>query len=67
MPRMREKLPQRALVKVTNDAPFYVDYLRRELEENYSNAVLTKEGLRIYSSLDLQHSTNRRAGAGGRA
>jgi penicillin-binding protein 1B len=50
---MREKLPQRAMVKVTNDAPFYVDYLRRELEENYSNSVLTKEGLRIYSSLDL--------------
>ena len=51
---LRDKLPQRALVKVTNDAPFYVDYLRRELEENYSNAVLTKEGLRIFSSLDLQ-------------
>jgi penicillin-binding protein 1B len=50
---LREKLPQRALVKVTNDAPFYVDYLRRELEENYSNAELTKEGLRIFSSLDL--------------
>jgi len=49
-----EKLPDRALVKVTNDAPFYVDYLRRELDENYSNAVLTKEGLRIFSSLDLQ-------------
>ena len=49
-----EKLSQRALVKVTNDAPFYVDYLRRELDENYSNAVLTKEGLRIFSSLDLQ-------------
>jgi penicillin-binding protein 1B len=51
---VREKLPERALVKVTNDAPFYVDYLRRELDENYSNAVLTKEGLRIFSSLDLQ-------------
>jgi penicillin-binding protein 1B len=51
---VREKLPDRALVKVTNDAPFYVDYLRRELDENYSNAVLTKEGLRIFSSLDLQ-------------
>jgi penicillin-binding protein 1B len=51
---MREKLPQRALVKVTNDAPFYVDYLRRELDENYSSAVQTKEGLRIFSSLDLQ-------------
>jgi penicillin-binding protein 1B len=51
---LAEKLPQRALVKVTNDAPFYVDYLRRELDENYSNSVLTKEGLRIFSSLDLQ-------------
>ncbi len=51
---LAEKLPQRALVKVTNDAPYYVDYLRRELDENYSNAVLTKDGLRIFSSLDLQ-------------
>jgi penicillin-binding protein 1B len=51
---MHERLPDRPLVKVTNDAPFYVDYLRRELDENYSNAVLTKEGLRIFSSLDLQ-------------
>jgi penicillin-binding protein 1B len=51
---LHEKLPQRALVKVTNEAPFYVDYARRELEENYSTAVLNKEGLRIFSSLDLQ-------------
>jgi penicillin-binding protein 1B len=50
---LRERLPQRSLVKVTNEGPFFVDYLRRELEENYSNAVLTKEGLRIFSSLDL--------------
>ncbi len=51
---LQEKLPQRPLVKVTNDAPFYVDYVRRELEENYSNAVLTKDGLRIFTGLDLQ-------------
>jgi penicillin-binding protein 1B len=51
---LAEKLSQRALVKVTNDAPFYVDYLRRELDENYSQAILTKEGLRIFSSLDLE-------------
>ena len=51
---LREKLPQRSLVKVTNEGPYFVDYLRRELEENYSNAVLTQEGLRIFSSLDLQ-------------
>jgi membrane peptidoglycan carboxypeptidase len=51
---LKEKLPQRLLVKVTNEGPFYVDYLRRELDENYSTAVLNKEGLRIFSSLDLQ-------------
>ena len=51
---LKEKLPQRAMIKVTNEGPFFVDYLRRELEENYSNAILTKEGLRIFSSLDLQ-------------
>jgi penicillin-binding protein 1B len=51
---LKEKLPQRALVKVTNEGPFFVDYLRRELEENYSTEVLNKEGLRIFSSLDLQ-------------
>jgi penicillin-binding protein 1B len=51
---LREKLPKRALVKVTNDAPFYVDYLRRELNENYSSDVQNKEGMRIFSGLDLQ-------------
>jgi penicillin-binding protein 1B len=51
---LRETLPHRELVKVTNDAPFYVDFLRRELAENYSNDVLTTDGLRIFSSLDLQ-------------
>lgn len=51
---VREKLPQRSLFKVTNEAPYYVDYLRRELEQNYSNEVLTQEGLRIFTSLDLQ-------------
>lgn len=50
---LRETLPHRQLVKVTNDAPFYVDYLRRELAENYSNTMLTAEGLRIFTSLDL--------------
>jgi penicillin-binding protein 1B len=51
---LREKMPRRELIKVTNDAPFYVDFLRRELAENYSNTVLTQEGLRIFTSLDLQ-------------
>jgi penicillin-binding protein 1B len=50
---MKEPLVRRELVKVSNDAPYYADFLRRELAENYSNAVLTAEGLRIFSGLDL--------------
>jgi penicillin-binding protein 1B len=50
---LNETLPHRELVKVTNDAPYYVDFLRRELAENYSNNVLTTDGLRIFTSLDL--------------
>ncbi|MGH7831344.1 MAG: PBP1A family penicillin-binding protein [Candidatus Binatia bacterium] len=51
---LREVIQPRELVKVYNDAPFYVDFLRRELAENYSNEVLTEEGLKVFTSLDLQ-------------
>jgi penicillin-binding protein 1B len=50
----RQVIHRRELVKVVNDAPFYVDFLKRQLEENYSNEVLTAEGLRIFTSLDLR-------------
>ncbi|MDH3444832.1 MAG: transglycosylase domain-containing protein, partial [Deltaproteobacteria bacterium] len=50
---LKEPVVRRELVKVTNDAPYYADFLRRELAENYSNAVLTTDGLRIFSGLDL--------------
>jgi penicillin-binding protein 1B len=50
---LKERLPDRELIKVTNDAPFYVDFLRRELAERYPNDVLTAEGLRIFTTLDL--------------
>jgi penicillin-binding protein 1B len=51
---VREVMQRRELVKVANDAPFYVDFLKRELAEIYSHEVLTAEGLRIFTSLDLQ-------------
>ncbi|NIO12204.1 MAG: transpeptidase-transglycosylase, partial [Deltaproteobacteria bacterium] len=41
-------------MRLANDAPFYVDFLRKELAENYSSDVLTAEGLRIFTSLDLK-------------
>ncbi len=51
---IRETLPHRELIKITNDAPYYVDFLRRELAETYPDNVLTAEGLRIFTSLDLE-------------
>lgn len=51
---VKEKIQARELIKVLNDAPFFVDYLRKELAEQYSNEVLTAEGLSIFTSLDLQ-------------
>lgn len=51
---LREAVPRRELVKVANDAPFYVDFLKRELATSYSHEVLTAEGYKIFTSLDLQ-------------
>lgn len=41
-----------------NDAPFFVDFLRVQLAEIYPKDVLTSEGLRIFTTLDLdlQHA-----------
>jgi penicillin-binding protein 1B len=49
-----EVIEPRRRAKIANDAPFYTDFLRKELMENYSSSVLTAEGLRIYTSLDLR-------------
>ena len=51
---LKEVLRPREFVKVVNNAPFYVDFLRKELAENYSRQVLEAEGLKIFTSLDLQ-------------
>ncbi len=35
------------------DAPYFVDYVRQELSQAYPSEVLTSEGLRIYTALDM--------------
>jgi penicillin-binding protein 1B len=37
----------------TNDAPYFVDYVKHELAERYPPGVLTGEGLRIFTTLDV--------------
>ncbi|HJU11987.1 MAG TPA: PBP1A family penicillin-binding protein [Candidatus Binataceae bacterium] len=36
-----------------NDAPYFVDYVKHELAERYPPSVLTGEGLRIFTTLDV--------------
>ena len=35
-----------------NDAPYFVDYVRKQLQENYPESVLTGDGLQIFTTLD---------------
>jgi penicillin-binding protein 1B len=48
-----EPLHTREPYTETNDAPYFVDYVKRELAERYPPSVLTGEGLRIFTTLDV--------------
>lgn len=37
-----------------NDAPYFVDYLVKELEKEYSLDILTSEGLLVFTTLDVE-------------
>ncbi|MGW8322231.1 MAG: transglycosylase domain-containing protein, partial [Thermodesulfobacteriota bacterium] len=44
----------RAFQPERNDAPYFVDYLVKELEKEYSLDILTSEGLLIFTTLDVE-------------
>jgi len=44
----------RSLIPQSNEAPYFVSYLMKELEQDYSLDVLTSEGLRIFTTLDVE-------------
>jgi len=48
-----EVLRAREVFNENNDAPYFVDYVKHELAERYPPAVLTAEGLRIFTTLDV--------------
>jgi penicillin-binding protein 1B len=47
-----EPLPERLPATESTEAPYFVDYVRSELEERYSTSSLTSEGFRIFTTLD---------------
>ena len=48
-----ELMQPREVFTENNDAPYFVDYVKHELAERYPPEVLTGEGLRIFTSLDV--------------
>ena len=48
-----EELHPREVFTENNDAPYFVDYVKHELAERYPPEVLTGEGLRIFTTLDV--------------
>jgi 1A family penicillin-binding protein len=48
-----QPLRAREVFTESNDAPYFVDYVKHELAERYPPAVLTEEGLRIFTTLDV--------------
>jgi penicillin-binding protein 1B len=48
-----EPLHAREVYTENNDAPFFVDYVKKELAERYPASVLAGEGLRIFTTLDV--------------
>lgn len=50
---LAEPMRAREVFVENNDAPYYVDYVKHELAERYPPEVLTGEGLRIFTTLDV--------------
>src|SRR5262249_54254434 len=48
-----EPLRSREVYTENNDAPYFVDYVKKELAERYPDQVLNAEGLRIFTTLDV--------------
>ncbi len=50
---VHEPVRTAAVANESNDAPYFVDFVRQELSQTYPPQVLTTEGLNIHTSLDL--------------
>jgi penicillin-binding protein 1B len=50
---MAEEIEPRETFTENNDAPYFIDYVKHELAERYPPEVLTGEGLRIFTTLDV--------------
>jgi penicillin-binding protein 1B len=50
---IREEVKPRELPVEANGAPYFIDFVEKDLVDNYPPEVLTTEGLHIFTSLDM--------------
>lgn len=50
---VKEPLRVAPVIDESKDAPYFVDFVRHELSQNYPAEVLTTEGLQIYTAMDM--------------
>lgn len=50
----KSSLPKTPPARQGLAAPYFVDFVRKQLTEHYSHKVLTSEGMRIFTTLDMQ-------------
>lgn len=48
------ELPKQPKNKITS-APYFVEFVKAELKDNFSEDILTTEGLRIFTTLEMNH------------
>ncbi len=51
---LADPIPNNPPVEQKREAPYFVDFVRQQLGEHYSPEALTSEGLRIFTTLDMQ-------------
>ena len=51
---LAEPLPEHHPAGRTRVAPYFVDFVRQQLAEHYSHEVLNSEGLRVFTTVDMQ-------------
>jgi penicillin-binding protein 1B len=51
---LAEPLRTRPAAAQTHEAPYFVDFVRQELSQTYPSDVLTRDGLQIYTALDMR-------------
>ncbi|MBI3016478.1 MAG: transglycosylase domain-containing protein [Deltaproteobacteria bacterium] len=50
---LQEPLRVKKISTISNSAPYFVDFVRAELLEKYPSKVLTTQGLKIFTTLDM--------------